>query len=183
MNMFVMQVSGLVFLWMSMMGITYYMIYSLLTSSICYKKVLNWGLFLLLSALGTAFLCMFLPQHYQDMILIVFNHFTCAAALHAVFLKVNAYMHYHYQKELSIFWRYLFALVLYGGIASQAVFLIMFCPLVIKSAVIMGADYVTRTAVMMYLTLEIKSHYEKPVVVDKPYTYLADEYQDYDGQC
>lgn len=186
-TMFVAQVIGVLVLWIAMTGFSYYLLSRVLQSQapFSYKTIFWWLLFVCAGALMSALLFCVIPNNYVAMCSLILNHFTCVIAVHALFLKITAYVYTQYQKKISLLWRYLFVGVLYLILACQAILLLVYCSEYVKACVLTGVDYIVRTAVLLYLILELKScnmSMQSQNQNQKLYTYSEHEYQDYDGQ-
>lgn len=149
-----------------------------------YKAVLEWIGFVAVMALATGGVSYVIPESWHSVMSIVSCHFGCMLAFHVFFFKI--------QEFLAIYCNYRVSSWILNGAIGVTYALLSFNSMVlaaVHSPLIlrighMGIEYLTRTAILFSLLLEIKlrTNWKGVGGFQEAPAQPAQEYQDYENQ-
>ncbi len=150
-----------------------------------YVALLQWIGFALLMALASGGVSYIVPYHWQAIISVITSHFTCMLAFHIFLFKIEEFLSSYCAYSLSSWLVYSLIGCVYTVLSLSA---IIFSTMISEWFFNIGCiaiDYLTRTALLFSLLLEIKLRKHNTIsnisLVENKYNE-KEEYQNYDNQ-
>ncbi len=148
-----------------------------------YKALGQWIGFVLLMALFSGGVSYIVPNNWQVIISIITAHFTCMLAFHIFFFKIEEFLLSYCNYQLSSWVLYSLIVFMYAIISLSAIIFSTIIPESFSCTACIAIDYLTRSALLFSLLLEIKLRRHKSSAVFIKDTYDdKEEYQNYDNQ-
>ncbi len=171
---------------MSGVGVIIYASYAGLMWSLArpftYGAAFQWIGFVLLMALASGGISYFIPDAWHSMMSIVLIHFGCMLAFHVFFFKIDEFLSSYYHYQMSPWILHASIVCMYFILSMNSVLLVtIHSPLIVRIGH-MGIEYLTRSAILFSLLLEIKLRRSGVYTSHNQPKKEQEEYQNYDNQ-
>ena len=148
-----------------------------------YRALLQWVGFVIIMALISGGVSYFIPESWHVIMAIVLSNFGCMLAFHVFFLKVEEFLSLYCHYGIKSWVLYGVIGIMYALFSVNAVVLATINSSGLIRMSQMGIEYLTRTAILFSLLLEIKlRRHAKDIQQNDHPKIEAQEYQNYDNQ-
>lgn len=153
---FTIQLLAIIFGWAAVVLVAYFMVRWCFNENFSWKKVMTWVSYITAVLFAFALGYYFLPVSWQDFFGVIINHFICAAAVHALFLRSDDYLLHKHNKGIPKAKLYFGITFVYLLMALDTLVVIKLNSHVIAQIAQVAVTYLTRGAILMCLVLEIR---------------------------
>ncbi|MFT6765561.1 MAG: hypothetical protein ACJAZS_000439 [Alteromonas naphthalenivorans] len=172
---FLLKFIGISIVWACIVAISYLMIRWCFDYEMSWKRVGMWATGTFVGVMASIAMYYILPQRWQDITNVLFDHLICGAALHMLLFRVDGYLINKFGSGISRSKFYLGVIIIYGFMILDGLVVIQMNSHVIVKISDMVVEYLTRSAVLMCLVLEIKFR-NQPKVKDVVQDYDMEDY-------
>jgi hypothetical protein len=152
---FLLKFIGVSIVWACIVAISYLTIRWCFDYEMSWKRFGSWAFGTFVSVISSIVAYYLLPQRWQDVCNVLFDHLICGAVLHILLFRVDSYLVNKFGSGISRPKLYLGIMIIYGIMILDALVVIQMNSHMIVKVADMVIEYLTRSAVLMCLVLEI----------------------------
>lgn len=179
MSHFFLQLSVIFLSWFSVLLVTYFAVRWFSDQGLSLQKVSAWAFSIFIGIALTVLMYYFVPERYQDMFNVIAHQLACAAMVHLLLLRLDAYLRFKNHMFLSDFKLYGSVALLYFLMGLNSLVVIKLNSHILVEISQIAISYITRASILLCLIVEIKMRYA-PVQKDQSVHDVFDDNDDLD---
>lgn len=159
MSHFFLQLSAIFVSWFSVLLVTYFAVRWFCYQGMSWQKVSSWVFSIFIGIILTIVMYYIVPERYQDMFNVIAHQLACAAIVHLLLLRIDAYVRLTSVVFISDIKLYGAIITLYFLMGFNSLVIIILDSHTIVELSHLAISYITRASILLCLVLEMKMRY------------------------